>query len=512
MERPENRWSRNPYVIGACVLIAGVIGYSFVRQLGGPDQNNTGSTVEPTDDNVATALFADPDVVNLVEIDSAAIDQAVMVTDSNGSDDFSLILSTGEAELDPEAQPADERGGAYDVTTIAATVEVPAETTCMVVRDLKFGGDEQGGTADGFVVEVGESAWNLEAVDGSSTGVHLDASGGLLEEEVTMGAETVARSTPELEATIPIEPGENTVFFSIYDADNALGTSIVQVGNIDFTDEANCLDDVTLSDRSNLVALGDSFTSGFGLPPFEPGSEPGDGSNCQRSTTAYPVLLAEKGSFELDSRACQGALTGHLYEEFSDRGEDPQLDGLRTDTGVVVLTIGGNDTGWAQVLSECVVESFLGPACNENEVANTEFDESFSRLGGETGEPSFTRPYKEILAEISRQAPYAQVVIVNYPPLFADGGAGASEGARCAGILKADQAWMNVQLQEANKLMVEAAKDAGAFVVDLTQKFEGHALCESEPWFMDLTGEGPLHPTSAGHEAIAEEILKTLNG
>jgi hypothetical protein len=43
----------------------------------------------------------------------------------------------------------------------------------------------------------------------------------------------------------------------------------------------------------SLVALGDSFSSGQGAPPYELGTA-GRGNTCYRSDQAWPMLLAEQ--------------------------------------------------------------------------------------------------------------------------------------------------------------------------------------------------------------------------
>ena len=50
------------------------------------------------------------------------------------------------------------------------------------------------------------------------------------------------------------------------------------------------------------VALGDSYASGTGTRSYI-----ADGTSCQRSTSAYPSLIAAASGYALNFRACSGA-------------------------------------------------------------------------------------------------------------------------------------------------------------------------------------------------------------
>ena len=52
----------------------------------------------------------------------------------------------------------------------------------------------------------------------------------------------------------------------------------------------------------SYVALGDSYSSGTGTRSYID-----DGTSCQRSTYAYPSLIAAARGYSLNFRACSGA-------------------------------------------------------------------------------------------------------------------------------------------------------------------------------------------------------------
>src|SRR6188474_470029 len=76
-----------------------------------------------------------------------------------------------------------------------------------------------------------------------------------------------------------------------------------------------------------LDALGDSYASGYGVPPY---------AECGRSQSAYAVQLDGRQRVQLDDFvACAGATTTSLVT-------GGQLAALDADTDLVTLSIGGN--------------------------------------------------------------------------------------------------------------------------------------------------------------------------
>ena len=113
---------------------------------------------------------------------------------------------------------------------------------------------------------------------------------------------------------------------------------------------------------ARYVALGDSFSSGEGVSPFEAGTDTGANS-CHRSPQAYPRLLKNDFNLGLGSMAfvaCSGATTQSVLYGGSAEGawgEPPQIDALSLDTEVVTITIGGNDVGFKNFATACTIGS-----------------------------------------------------------------------------------------------------------------------------------------------------------
>src|SRR5687768_341098 len=86
-------------------------------------------------------------------------------------------------------------------------------------------------------------------------------------------------------------------------------------------------------------ALGDSYASGYGVPPYEA---------CGRSQSAYAVQVDGRAKIRLDDFvACAGATTKSLVA-------GGQLSALDADSDLVTLQIGGNDIGWSSAVTACL--------------------------------------------------------------------------------------------------------------------------------------------------------------
>ncbi len=95
----------------------------------------------------------------------------------------------------------------------------------------------------------------------------------------------------------------------------------------------------------DYVALGDSYSSGVGAGSYDSAS-----GACKRSTRAYPALWAASHSPSTFAfTACSGARTGDVTAG--------QLGPLNASTDLVSLTVGGNDAGFADVMTTCVLQS-----------------------------------------------------------------------------------------------------------------------------------------------------------
>ncbi|MCM2580141.1 GDSL-type esterase/lipase family protein, partial [Streptomyces meridianus] len=93
----------------------------------------------------------------------------------------------------------------------------------------------------------------------------------------------------------------------------------------------------------NYVALGDSYSSGLGAGSYDSAS-----GDCKRSNASYPALWAANNApASFSFTACSGATTDDVLAG--------QLGPVNSSTGLVSMSIGGNDAGFADVMTTCVL-------------------------------------------------------------------------------------------------------------------------------------------------------------
>jgi hypothetical protein len=172
------------------------------------------------------------------------------------------------------------------------------------------------------------------------------------------------------------------------------------------------------------VALGDSYSAGFGLTPYS--EQPASG--CYQAEENYPHLVAAEFGLVLDDRTCSGATTLNIMNTpqltITGAGTAPvQADALTSDTDIVTVTIGGNDLGFADVAETCIAESANGPLvfdligvdlpdCRSYYAPVAGVDLLADRLAG-TVAPLLYQTF----AMIAQRAPNAKVFVIGYPTI-----------------------------------------------------------------------------------------------
>jgi lysophospholipase L1-like esterase len=264
------------------------------------------------------------------------------------------------------------------------------------------------------------------------------------------------------------------------------------------------------------IALGDSFSNGYQIYPFEEGTHDRD-NDCQRSLHAYPHRIAENFGLDLSFHSCTGVRT---YSFFNDKfiqpnmGQLPQLEYLRDDAALVTFSVGGIDIGLLHGLLECIYgygELYPGNDCNADFKVSAVARAGFDRLAGISEGPAYIYPLNEVYAEVRRRSPLATVVVVGYPRMFA-------AKATCDGLSAMDQQWFLDWTIKLNSLIKETAESFGFLYADIFDMFEGHEACQDDlirrnDWLYPLWAAlhpGTLHPNKEGHEAIAQAIEEVL--
>lgn len=248
------------------------------------------------------------------------------------------------------------------------------------------------------------------------------------------------------------------------------------------------------------VAMGDSFSSGEGVPAFMSGTDvstPNE-NRCHRSAYAYPRLLEQDFDLNYDLRfvACSGATTYNILNDGSGMGswdEGAQIDTLSNTTDIVTLTIGGNDVGFSDYLTGCLVA--CGPF-----TGSLIHNAMLNGINANAFKSNLVDTYTEVLSE----AENAEVYVLSYPNLSA-AIAGTCEGFDFSGARIIQDA-LNSVISDA----VDDVNDDRLHFVDTNaggSPFEGKHLCNLgapyfngfEPWGIQ---EYSFHPNAHGHTAF----------
>lgn len=498
------------------------------------------------------ALTADPSWVVDAGFETAAgssssalVSGEIAGMPTNGSQ--ATLLSTGNATLITAANSSGSSGSSlgggsvrgasdFDVTILRVDLEVPATVNCLVGLDFRFLSEEYPefvGTKfnDAFIAELDRSTWTTSgssisapdnfAFDPTGSPITINAAGVTSMTAAQAVGTTFDGATPLLTAATPLTPGRHRLYLSIFDQGDAVLDSAVLLDNVRLGTVGNvateCKPGARVVDNTAYVALGDSYSSGFGVSPYFAGThEDGTPNNCQRSTRAFGPQVATARSLALHFHACQGALTRDFYQpRNSTWGEPRQLDHLRATTGLVTFSIGGNDAKFATVLAECILGFELLPfnTCYNDEKVERPVRESIARLDGRASTPADIIPYNTIYRDVSRGAPRATKVAVGYPHIYPASGGDRTflPGGRCEGVKKADQRWMVEKIDELNRAIERNARRNGFVYANPNPRFDDHELCGGgEEWFFGLRSAGRYHPTARGQQAMADAVLDGL--
>lgn len=220
----------------------------------------------------------------------------------------------------------------------------------------------------------------------------------------------------------------------------------------------------------DYAALGDSYSSGVGAGNYESSS-----GSCKRSTRAYPRLWANANApSSFAFTACSGAVTSDVTAG--------QLGPVNAGTDLVSLTVGGNDAGFADVMTTCVLQS--ESACvNRVNQAKAYVDNTLpGRLDS-------------VYRAIRAKAPSARVVVIGYPRFYQLG------GGCLAGLSETERAAINGASDHLNTAIAKRAADHGYAFTGVVSAFTGHEICSPAPWLHSVNwlniGES-YHPTAAG--------------
>lgn len=217
------------------------------------------------------------------------------------------------------------------------------------------------------------------------------------------------------------------------------------------------------------VALGDSYASGTGAGSY------GNSGSCKRSAKSYAQLWANANAPSAFSFvACSGARTGDVLAN--------QISAVTADTELVTINIGGNDAGFADVMTDCNLGSDASCVSRNQEAQAYARNTLPGLLDG-------------VYGEIRNRAPNARVVVLGYPHIY------ELAGGCSVGLSETKRAAIN---QSSDVLAEVISRRAGAFgftFVDARPAFDGHEICAAGArWINSITWpiDESYHPNAAG--------------
>lgn len=176
-----------------------------------------------------------------------------------------------------------------------------------------------------------------------------------------------------------------------------LGALVVVFGLVVGAAAAPCNPTATLE----YVAMGDSYSSGVGLPDAT--------GECNRSTGYnYPNRIQQDQGFgSFTDVSCSGAKTEHFSTAKND-SSPPQFDALSDTTDVVTFTIGGNDLGFTSILAICALmddcrDAYGGPG----------MPKLTAKIAGSVGDS-----IQQAMEDSAAHAPNADIFVLGYPDLL----------------------------------------------------------------------------------------------
>lgn len=319
----------------------------------------------------------------------------------------------------------------------------------------------------------------------------------------------------------------------------------------------------TTRDYVGVLGMGDSYISGEGAKGKYFAGTDTQNNKCHLAWTSYPYAIGAKTFPYGRSVACSGAKMLDVSMAAGDPEPDPKkkissegdylgknkiswkkrLDDQREKIlstftpgyaqqtifareykpRTVLLSIGGNDVGFAQIIVSCVTPLNTSSCYRfyEDRVPLAKHILSqYDRL---------VATYKQVQADSG-----GKLYVVGYPNIAKDGG-------NCAAnvLFNAEEVVFSSQLTTyLNSVIKRAAAEAGAYYVDTAAAFSGHRLCETTKDQIAMNGltkgddkgyagmvniAGALvyvdlrlanesyHPNTLGHKLLTQTILTKTN-
>jgi lysophospholipase L1-like esterase len=218
---------------------------------------------------------------------------------------------------------------------------------------------------------------------------------------------------------------------------------------------------------NGYVALGDSFTSGQGAPPYDHGA-------CLHSRYgSFPTFAALLSRYRLTANlACSGA-------DIAAVGAQVAL--VPANTAVITVTVGGIDAGSDRVLAACAPDP-TSAACISAVVT------------AQAALPTLAPKLVALYHAIAAKAPHARVIVLGYPRLFNPG-----VDAPLGDAVNVASDALDAVIHGA----VVAAADQRVSYVDVNPQFANHGIGARVPYInlttSTLLAQANFHPNYLGN-------------
>ncbi len=251
------------------------------------------------------------------------------------------------------------------------------------------------------------------------------------------------------------------------------------------------------------VALGDSYSAASGVLPLDTSAS---AVTCIRSSRNYPHVIASAIHASLTDVTC-GAAETKDYFTAQHPDVSPQLDAVKSDTQLITMTIGGNDSGvFIDSIAECGAAGLT--TAGQGSPCKDKYGSSFEDTIKSTTYPSIVKALKAVRAK----APKARVAILSYPWIL-------PTNTGCypqMPVAKGDVPYLRHEQATLNDAVRRAAAATGATYVDLNGVSNGHDACKpiGTRWVEPVIGgTNPVivHPNALGEQKMAEQVRKVLH-
>lgn len=295
-----------------------------------------------------------------------------------------------------------------------------------------------------------------------------------------------------------------------------------------------------------MVSLGDSFSSGEGIEPFYGQNEDDEqkvqnpdwlAHRSQYSWSSLLTLPSNDGTMMENKDkywyfvAASGAVADNLKYTFSKeykkgkyKGQynlNPQLDIFNqieeNTVDYVTITIGGNDVGFADIITSCVTGSkYLNFGGLSDKLNNTW--KTFYANGGT--KDKIRDAYNNIAEKAGGQA---NIIVAGYPQLLDKEGKGFFIGKPEAEEVNENVSKFNAAIEE----IVTSCKIDGMNIdfVSVEEAFDGHEAYSEEPYInkiiflakkedlkdFQITSAYSMHPNEQGAEAYARCVQAKID-